>query len=290
MSTDDVNDIGFKAQFSDPYSLRCLIDYLRLTITEAKLVISSNSISIFQGDKLQTILHRAIIDPLKLTLFQLNKDYEEIAIGINMADFSTKIKGIQKKNSTLQFYNSINNSKEFYVSFMQQTGRPGIIVIPVYNVDSPDYRLTDYEDSTPPNFTVPTIEISRNFSSINALKCDYAVIECYKKGMFIKGIKEENVIGIQPICECPPYYLNPADRVEDPNNAFVVSFRISSNTVKALCKINTISPASATTQIYFDEDKPFKLKSSVGTYGTLETYLSDIEPKTLMPSKSMSIY
>jgi hypothetical protein len=271
---------GYSAKFTDSYSLRCLMEFLRGTITEANIEVSPDHISIIRGDSHKSILHRVWIDTARLAQFYFNPEYEGFKTGVSLRDICNKIKNAQKKNNQLTLYNVVDVKNEFYAKFStSQSTNPGIIFIPTAIVPDIKYDIGDYENPQPSQ-TIQVTEFSKSFGSVSTLRCQYAVIECYEKGMLIVAMGNGKIFGQQPIKDCKIRMNN-----KNENGPLICSYRIPPNTIKALSKITNISPPLATMQIFFAKGKPFKIVLPVGTYGQLETFMEDVDPITLGKAK-----
>lgn len=270
---------SFRIKLLDGYSWRATIEYLRSTITEAELEIYPEQIQILRGDSQNSILHHAIIDKTRLTDYYVNPKTGLIIIGVNMRELSEKIKYAQKRNNQLTLYNYVDNKREFYVDFLSsKSTAPGVSIIPITLVQHIDYQLEDYSEF--PDLTVQVIDFCNSFNHISALKCQYAVLQCYKTGMVILAMKDNNIIGAQPIKDCV-YTVGNREENETRNGPLINSLRIPFNTVRSMTKINNIPPHNSTMQIWFSPDKPFKFTVMISSIGFLSTYLNDVDPISL---------
>jgi len=280
-------NIGFKAPIVDAYSFRCLMDFIGATVVNFLIVVDPKTIHGSRSDINNTIFHNMIIDTDKLPDYFINPELENVELCVNMRHFRSKIKNAQKRTNTLTLFNNIHNDYNFYAVIVVPNQKSnGTIIIDTVRVDErQEYEIDDYVDDDgeklTPNLVLQVTDISRIFGHVSNSKCAYAEFICYAKGILIKGFLDDKLTCIQTLGHC----INPLNVGEETarvkNGVEICRYKIPNVNIKPYQKIGNISPTNATLQIFYAKGKPLKISFPIGTSGTHQTYLVDVDPNAM---------
>lgn len=297
-------DASFVAEFCAGYIFRMLIEYLRDTNTSGNLIVTRDHITYTQADGLGRLLNDVVIYTHELTKFQFNSRTPKIIVGINTNDFRNKVKNVRKKYQVTLYKEPGQDNLFMEIHGQSGSGGGNIITIESEHVSLTEVHVSKY--SSPDNRPNCTISSEAFTEKCNVLK-DSAVsrveISGYPGAMVMLGRSESG--GIARLCHL-------GDLPDDPDEPgegimskldisklnitkssvvpkFVVhddlpisaralrSIIVDVSTIKALARLNNITPNGGTVKIYFERDKPVKLICHIGTFGQLTVFLKGID-------------
>ena len=274
---------GFVAPIADAYPFRCHMEFVGAMVNEIHMTVENKMIRFSEQDSHGTVLIRTYIYTENMVDFYLNPEYESISVGVDMRTFRTKIKKAQKKQSVLTLFNSMDVPTEFYATFTVPNQGVHMSVIPTVRLpEHAEIDVPDYGDD--PSLVVPVAEVSRTFGCIADSRCKYAEVVCYARGILLKAIVNGKVEAVEMLGKVLNPYTAGEARAAEYNGEPVTTYIISNATIKPFAKINNISPTSATLKLYYVQGYPLKLMYPLGTCGTVEVYLTSVDPTTMKPA------
>lgn len=287
MTEETKNRYLFYAEFSDGYSFRNLIEYLKSTNTNGNFIFHKNGISYSQHNNSNSLLNFIELRACDLPIYIYHSTDENIKVGVNLSNLRSITKSVGKKDSIRLFM--INESPLLHISISspntKELNRNNISVIRPQKLDNVQYELTEYErDEGSPNCTTPAFDFNKMCSAMNALKCNHILVYGDENSIVFKGMfdgdlvgrtdtfglakKKDLLFGHYSGMEADTHHLN--QKIEPS-----YSIKIDVSTIKALGKLNNLSP-NGTIKMYMEENLPFKMISNIGSYGKLLIYLRDI--------------
>lgn len=274
------------AEFSDGYSLRNLIEYLKASnTTTGRLIFSRERITFVRSNYQATVLNEVVFRTYDLPRYIYNSDQPSIVFGANMNNIRPITRSIGKKDSARLFMQK--GDSRLYIQIISQNAkalsRENVNVIVSQNVEPEGYDLEEYVRSVDrPNCSVPCHDFTKMCGAMNSLKCSYVTARGFENGMTFIGMIEGNIFGrVDRFGECgssltdlPLHSISVPTSSSSPSNSQQPIIRISISIVKALSKINNLT-SNGNIRMYFEQDRPLKLVCNVGTYGQLNIYLKE---------------
>lgn len=279
------------AEFSDGYSLRNLIEYLKASnTTTGRLIFSRDRITFVRSNYQATVLNEVVFRTYDLPRYIYNSDQPNIVFGANMNNIRPITRSIGKKDSARLFMQK--GDTRLYIQIISQNAkalsRENVNVIVSQNVEPEGYDLEEYVRSVDrPNCSVPCHDFTKMCGAMNSLKCSYVTAKGFENGMTFIGMIEGNIFGrVDRFGECgsaltltdlPLQSMSMTGAAGNSGGGASSQqpvIRISISIVKALSKINNLT-SNGNIRMYFESDRPLKLVCNVGTYGQLNIYLKE---------------
>lgn len=276
---------------SDGHSFRNTISMFKNENPEITLLISSTTIGISFTNKGNNCIHDISIRAEDLQYYNYNiagQDYYPITLNTNQ--FLNTTKGVGKKDAIKIKW--IEGWKRLIIQ-LEKSGKDSNRASDSF-VDIIDKRYNKLEFSNEFTLDYPSIKIlSTEFSNIcahiSSLKCSYMEITGSINKMIFKGMMADETVAT--IREHIPYIYTTdsykeidskliIDKIQD--NVYqlniikpeeFIKIKIPLLTVKTLSKLQNISPNGSLLKFYFVPNKPLKIESNIGTYGTYNMYL-----------------
>lgn len=300
-------------EFSDGYSIRNLIEYLKSTNVHGNFVFTEDGISYSQPDADNTILNEISIPRCNLPMYIYNSTEPYLAIGVTISNLRKITKSIGKKD-TVQMYILPNNPMLCIRIISVNTkalNRGNMNYLKPQSLDLVFYDLKDaYSRSDDnPNCSIPIMDFCRMCAAMYSIQCSYVTVRGFPRGAIFEGMIEGGITGrIDKFGICEPLKdKSPSqdpisspdfsslsslldnislDKIKLPSTNKIpklvvqsseeeVRIRISMSTIKALSKINNLSTSSGIVKLYMEPDRPLKLVCNIGMYGKLTIYLRD---------------
>ena len=290
----------FYAEFSDGYSFRNLIEYLKSTNTNGNFIFHKDGITYRQHNNSNSLLNFIELRGFDLPVYFYRSNESSIRVGINLSNLRSITKSVGKKDS-IRIYMVYNNPL-LHISISspntKELNRNNISVIRPQTLEVIQYDIDEYKrDESAPNCTTPAFDFNKMCSAMNALKCSHILVygddtSIQFKGMFDGDLvgrtdtfgitKKKEDVNLHQIPEISEFgkVINPAyNENETPNHHKQINYqhsiKIDVSTIKALGKLNNLSP-NGTIKMYMEDGLPFKMISNVGSYGKLTIFLRDI--------------
>lgn len=233
---DNVDDMLFYAEFSDGYTFRNLIEYLKNTNTAGNFLFEPKIITYTQINARKTLLNDLKIDTYKLPAYTYNSNQESVAVGLTLNNLRTITRSIGKRDS-VAFYMVRDDPRMFIQHTSPNTKELnhndiGVIrlqKLPVETYDVGTYALPEDQ----PTATVPILDFSKTCNSLNSIKCRNIVISSDEQGVIFEARLGGDIIGRQArfrssrarptridksaVCPSGIGYADPARTARDPS-------------------------------------------------------------------------
>lgn len=291
------NEFLFMAEFSDGYTFRNLIEYLKGTNTHGNFEFSPLGITYCRSDASNTVLNDILIRAHDLTYFQYNSKDEKIIVGLTIANLRSVTKSIGKGDS-IRIY-MLPDDHLLYLKIISHNAKAlsgdNVVFVRPQMIEMINYKINGYKrEENEPNCTVPVSDFSRMCTSMNSIKCNCVVIHGKPKGVVFQGMLEGEISGrIDQFGFCDEISSIPNNidiynvviktpPVKAPKLKIKVAkeggTKIRIQTIKALAKLNNLTPKGIV-KFYVEKDLPVKIVVNIGSYGKLTVYLRDFESK-----------
>ena len=294
-----LTDMGssFAAEFSDGYSFRNMIEYLRATNLKGAFRFSKDQIVYEQSDENDTICNKIDIATCELTYYEFNSRTDEIIIGVNISDMRVITKTIGRKDS-VRLYKKPTEQLLYIETSSHSTrgiGRQIVNVVrPITDISVIEYVMPEYSVHEKfPNCTVQMADFAKTCTSMGSLKCSFVTIHGLPKGAIFEGMTEGSMSGRIERFGIDEEYIPTTQSVNDSSRynfklsmptgpkprlvvkneiAPLVKIKVKMCTVKALAKLNNLSSAGII-KFYMEANNPLKLVCRIGAYGTLRVFI-----------------
>ena len=286
------------AEFSDGYSLRNLVEYLRLTNYNGTFIFTEDQILYEQANGKETILNSLVIDAHELTYYSMQSRTSQITMRVSLSAMRQRTKNIGKKDRAVisKMANDTNMYLEIYSQNSASTGdNPNFYVISTLQSEIKPHKKPEYERKKRPNCTVYQGDFAKFCTSFISVKCSYVTVHAFKMGILFKGMSSTNkAISFKEFGKCcggessenvstttiqeknaPTTIIKPKNsrpRLIVMENGEIDSIKMQIDTIKGLAKLNNLS-TTGTIKMYFEKEKPLLLICNIGTYGELSVYL-----------------
>lgn len=289
------------ANFSDGYSLRNVLAFVRQTCTRANLIFTKDSITIKEADATDTILAHCEIYADDLTEYQYNfcddqgNPIEAMACGFMTVDMQKATKMVGKKDA-IKISTIREKNPKIYVQVTHAGSKSdsnlGLRIVPTLDVEVHDFKEIPYK-RTSPNARAPSTEFAKVCTDFSSLKCTYTDIIGFDNGIMFQGVESGTIKSIETygkvnkfkphniISASTKYSLSPANpganapKLHVSMKGEVSRVRINGKTIRAMCKFNNLSPTGVI-KFFLEDGNPLKIVSPVGCYGRLTLYIKDM--------------
>ena len=291
---------SFVADFTDGYSFRNMIEYLRTTNSNGNFRFRSEVIYYEQDDASHIIVNQIEINNCELSLYEFNSKASDIVLGVNISDMRAITKTIGKKDS-LRIY-KLAGDPLLYIQIIgnnsRGTGRQNISVVRPHKVEVVEYKIPEYKRSERyPNCTISSTDFAKMCTSMSSLKCNYVTVYGLPKGVSFEGLTDGAMFGrierfgsqdyspnIHSMdSSSSPLRLNNINVPNTPKPRLVIKqttplpedqikIKIKMGLIKALAKLNNLTNHGMI-KIYMEPDNPLKIICQIGNYGTLRIYI-----------------
>lgn len=282
----------FYAEFSDGYSFRNLIEYLKSTNTNGNFIFHKDGISYSQHNNSNSLLNFIELRGFDLPVYMYRSEDESVKVGINLSNLRSITKSVGKKDSIRIFM--VYNNPLLHISISspntKELNRNNISVIRPQKLEDVQYEMEEYtKDESCPNCTTPAFDFNKMCSAMNALKCNHILVFGDDSSIVFKGMFDGELVGrtdtfgitkkrdVMNSFESRSWGSGGDDTPQIVQKPLPLqhSIKIDVSTIKALGKLNNLSP-NGTIKMYMEEGLPFKMISNIGSYGKLIIYLRDL--------------
>lgn len=280
----------FFVNIVDGYSFRNTMAIVKNETDVATMVLSPRKIEITFINISQCACHKIEINTSEIAGYDYNvrnKNGElrsEYPVSFDTNQFFTTIRNVTRRD-TIRFYLFDGETKIRVqpLTNVKDSSQTGAFFVNIINKEYTRYESSgDYREE--PNVRVQAKEFAGLCSQANTLKCNTVTIAGEENGIVLRGyLANKNLAFVKPYSSqnsalaCRRLLSEGDEKEEDARNAnltlpkeeegqFLVSVPIA--TIKALSKIHNISPNNTQLRFYFLDEKPTKLVSPIGTYGT----------------------
>jgi hypothetical protein len=297
------------AYFSDGYSLRNALAFLRQTCTRANFIFTPKGITIKEADATDTILVHYEFYAEELTDYRYNAFDESgnlipaIACGFQTLEMQKNTKMVGKRDAVM-LYTKNEESQNIYIQVVHSGSKSGdnmgLRIVPILDVELDEFEDITYNNLLP-NTKTPSSEFAKMCADFSSLKCTYTDVIGFPEGIRFEGIESGTVRAIETfgtinegnntetnrhnyidLLGNNKYSLGSISVPHGPHPKLSVKMtgetcriRINSKTIRAMAKFNNLSP-SGVIKFHLEENKPFKISSNIGCYGKLTLYIKDV--------------
>lgn len=289
-----------RAEFSDGYSLRNLVEYLRLTNYHGTFKFTSDQITYDQMDGKESILNCVTIDTHELTDYNIQSSTGEVCMRVSLPEMRQRTKNIGKKDRAVISKLAYDNNMylEVYSQNSASTGdRPNVYIINTIKAETKIYKRPEYNvERKKPNCAVYQGDFAKFCSSFISIKCNYVTAHGFETGILFRGMSPTHeIIGVKEFGKCDETQINNTivnqesvdhtniikpgtkpPRLQIYEHVELESIKIPIDIIKGLAKLNNLS-ATGNIKMFFEYNKPLGLICSIGTYGDISVFLC--EPK-----------
>lgn len=300
----------FLAEFTESYSLRNLIEYLKGTSNLGNFIFTREGITFTRADMTNTILNHVLIRASDLSLYAYNSSEPEVFVGMPIVNLRKLTKPIGKKD-TVRLY-MLPGEPLFHVQILNMNtkvlNRNNSNFVRPQLCEEIEYDLGTFTRSDEnPNCTIPVVDFCRMCTGLSSLQSPYVTVRGLPRGVIFEGIVDGDLtgridkFGIVDNNSNPELTYNIPDHnpavfsdirleklkgqggkaprlaIRSQAEASEIRVRIKVSTIKALAKINSLSPPGGMIKVYIERDVPIKFVCNIGNYGKLTIYLRDVE-------------
>lgn len=185
------------AEFAEGYSVRGIIDYLKLTNVSGTFIFSKDSITYSQSDAKNSILNNLEIRGFDLTPYTFSHD-GPIAYGVNMNNLKQTMAVIGKKDSVRLI--SFANQPFIFIQHLGQGGnessKRNVSMIRVQTAETVQMTVEGYRrPESDPNCTVRVQDFCKTCANIVRVKCDFVTIKGSTHGIRFQAMLDGNIAG-----------------------------------------------------------------------------------------------
>lgn len=299
------------AEFSDGYSFRNLIEYLKNTNIAGNFIFTPERITYSRSDANNTILNEIVILKSNLTYYVYNAPSTEVIIGVTISNLRKITKPIGKKDS-IRLY-MLQGDPLLYIQIVSINTKAlsrnnANFVRPQGGIDHLLYDVGDYTRSDEnPNCTIPIMDFCRMCTAMNSISCTFVTIRGLPRGAIFEAMTDGSISGridkfgiidnpppppsissdlsnidsvvsnLQSATIKMPTVKTPRLVIQTAADLAETCIKVKIATIKALSKINNLSTPTGIIKLYMEPDRPLKLVCNIGNYGRLVIYLRDIE-------------
>lgn len=296
---------SFMVYIMDGYAFRNAIGIVKAETDRATMILSPFAIEMSFINTTKKASYKIQFDASDLTRYQYNiRDeygnlYEEYAIAFETEEFFNTTKGIGRRDGIQLYWITGDNKITVHPvkASTKDPGRSSALFVKILNIE---HQRVDIPMgySNEPNIKVQSKDFADICTRASTLKCVFLDIVGEQHRVTFKAILPNNtpaaVERINSRVDVPSdsnisrlTNIDEVDRLignlKSKNQSEVMTTGISLNimkredlmtvrtpisTVKALSKIHNISPPGSFLSFFFAENKPIKIVSKIGTYGT----------------------
>lgn len=252
-----MNNIIFRADSTEAYAFKVLIDVLNTTVKVGCFTIRSNGIYLKMMDNHQKILVNLKLDASSFNLYHYDTSKESINVGVNLSNMFRMLKTIKKRDSISLFISKDDSDNMCLKVFPKDMSKVIMSKIKCQSIEALDIELpSPYKQSILVNSNEfsKTMKDMLNVSPTVMIRAQKFFIKFFSD---IEGIlSRECILG------------NYIEEIDKPPYTFE---EVYDNEI--LSKILKISGLNTYLKIEFENDCPLNIRSNVGTIGELSIYL-----------------
>lgn len=309
-NVDNNNQPIILCNFNDSNSIKAGFQMIKSIVAVGNLTFSQKLIKFERSNITNDTLISMVINTQDLSNYQMNAfnddetPIEEFEVGFKTVDIMKVTKLTVKKDSIYLYM--VSGDTNIYVqvfgNISKSANQNPINVIPIIPVDYIKYDKILYKrDETDPNIKIPAIDFAKACAAYCTLKCKYVIAIGYSKGILFKGILPCGNIGrVDPYGDCSNQInnvtisddillmlnqLNIGTKTQtqdvDKKPKLIIkkmedlcSIKINMLVIKAMSKINNLATNNII-KMYLEENKPLKIVSPLGCFGTFTFHIRD---------------
>jgi hypothetical protein len=289
LHADDNSNCLILAHFHDGYSLRNVFQFLRNTCRCVHMLFGEDSIVIKEENAKGSIFAECEIRVDDLTDYIFNCPVEPLVCSFDAIEMQKATKAVGKKDG-IKLYVKGGNNPSIYIEVLNVGSGSfgdGLKLVPL--IDSKPAVFTDMEyKRKKANARPPINQFSKFCADIASHKCTSINIIGFETGILIQGmesnipktIKRFGNINLPALPNMNGRYIMDGDTSKPQLNIHypdeVARITIDTHPIQAMGKFNNLCPTGII-KIFLEEDKPLKIISNIGCYGTLTLYIKAAE-------------
>lgn len=271
------------AHITEGYTIRSLIEFLYGTLVDGYIIFDEKGMYLVKGDYENHVINRVRIEDEWLPYYFCNSK-EPIKFGLTISNLRTITQSIGKKNGII--FVIYVKSKSLYIQYVGENEgnnendmgnlKPQRIKGAVFDLEKDEYPSTRVCTAKISGFTAMCSYFLRSNMSFARAKIHpsgvtFTVVSTGK----ITGKKKS--FGIIPK-ERKKYDDSDDENSDDENEEDENIYYIQKEVVKAMTKLNSLTTANGTFQVYWEANKPYLMfKFPIGVMGKLEIFVRTAE-------------
>lgn len=303
-----VTPVAFMASFTDGFSFRNLIEYIKATNTIGNFIFSNTGIKYHKNNETNTLLNSFELYADKLEQYIYESTLPEYIISIEIDKIRSFTKPM-KKGSKLQIYKVANDELIYFAIYAPvpkgvqiTTNTPTIYHVRTETLDNIVLPMADDNNLEEENPTciLSALELKDTAKQFGIMKGGKKInIRAYQSYIIITTSTLEGKSGIARkfgVDTPPPLSINldfsqfdnldtnniiytninpiKAAPVVD-NSCVVTEMEISPELMKSISKLSTL-PGKVGIKFYFQTDAPMKIVCNIENYGLIRTYIRNV--------------
>ena len=296
-------DKDFFWAIGDAYCFRSLLDFLSGSLQDVSWMICPNMIRLCEKNAEETVMHRVVLQTGVLVDFFLSPEIDVYRLSMNLKTVKGSVNVTHKKMGQICLFNnnkSPDKDTECFGTFCDQGDKKDTCIrIPLIKMpeDAEDEEMDESLFNYPEvvdnvnefMITMYASEVSNTVNKIGKLKCDYAELQCYRRGFLVAGFQNGKDVSSDPMGKCIDPLTSSADIVERKNGRMINKYVISAEILKSFGKIDNIAGETATIRVYFStptRNKNLKIMFPCSTVGYVSPSSSPrIRPRAPAPPR-----
>lgn len=289
MSSPSVTSI--KAHFTDGYSFRILIDYLKMYHDEGRFIFDSNTIQFKRSngkgnpDDSKTyrpaeVINEVLINTKELVVYEFNET-SPVIIGVDMGTLKNALSDVGKKDSIS--ITMIRGYDSFTIQKLDSNVDSNGIEVKIKQVEDELYDTDEYKRQiNDPNFVTPLTDFAKKCKPIST-GCEYIYLHQYSKGLRMEkvgaGVSSSRYFNFGKVDDAViSNGTGPKIIIKGMTESKIIEkIKIRAENIKSLAKLNNISQSS-NIRFFFEDsgEKPVRISCSIGCYGLIISHLVGI--------------
>lgn len=284
-------DAYFVAIFNDGTTFKNLIDYIRGMSKIGYFTLTKNKITHVQSDDYNIWINDVTINVSDLPEYEFSSCYSKIVIGLELDRLKEHMK-IGKKDG-IRLY-KLPRDDHIYVQDLisgstENRGVSFLLPVGLGEMKSySDYKYDD-KDEDSPNCVVVANDLCRDFTQMYATKNNKAIFKGYTNGMTITldsldgggRFKQYGNINEAPQTNKLPLLTDATIVVPKEKPKIIIcnpdeisTVVVGIELIKLWIKLKNLAD-TATVRFFFKRNKPMKIVSKIGYFGTLRIYVKN---------------
>jgi hypothetical protein len=260
---DDDNNL-FLIHIMDGYSFRNMIGIIKSEVENITMILSQKEILISFVNITGCAIHKIVLNVQEFSIYRYNYKEPQYQISLSPHELFNTTKTIGKKDGIIISLVSGDNKLNIQPIKIstKDPGRSSSSFVNILNKEYKRYEIPEY--NIEPNIRVQAKDFADLCSQANTLKCNIIEIIGYNDKIKFKSILSNNTVSA--INTFTSNYI--VEKIENKTEIEEVNIKVPISTIKALSKIHNISPSGTLLKFYFLNNKPIKIESPIGIYGT----------------------
>src|ERR1700678_874131 len=242
--------IVFSASFYEAYTLKNLIFTIYKETSITNMIITPEGININFINSSKNGLYEINIKGSELLDFKCQEKF--LMIGFDTKQMYNSIKSLSKKDGLV--IEKLELEQRLRIQPIK-CGCNNINFVDIIQVEE-NVNILPFYNTLEPNIRIQSNEFTNMCNQLMIMKCEKVVINGYEKVAILTGLRSNGTKA----------FIQKFGKGEIENE--VITFLISSKIMKSISKINNISTPGSMVQVFFQKERPMKIVTPIGTYGT----------------------